>query len=178
MTVRFLVATVQGHGLRDSDFMWATEGEPVNFIPAADGERHEDPDHPRCACTRAFIGVYSSKTTTTVRVADVDMTRKALIDAVFAAQSLSTRAEIAEYVDDLRSVIAHWPVGTVVERRGADTIRERLTPEEAAAWCAEHEMAALGKIERELAEAQARTAELRAKYLPLLTGDGKDGEGR
>ncbi|NUT49509.1 MAG: hypothetical protein HOV94_19710 [Saccharothrix sp.] len=52
---------------------------------------------------------------------------------MYESQALFNRREIADGVDEMLDVLATWPAGTVVERRG-DILVARMTPDEADAW--------------------------------------------
>jgi hypothetical protein len=120
--IRTVVATAQGQGQRRNDFAHATEGELVIFPLVCDRDM-ANPDG-GCGCNRSFEGVESRKATTTAVVADVDLTYSEYVDAILASQhrfglTNHSRADAGKEADELLDMFKDWPVGTVVEKRGA-----------------------------------------------------------
>ena len=117
--MRLLTATALTQGTRDNDYNWATEGELVTIDPPCDCD-FGDPDS-ACGCARGFAGMSSHRPTTTALVWDLDMTRADLRLALQAARAdagwVLSGAELDREVDLLVEAGAHWPAGTVVERR-------------------------------------------------------------
>ncbi|WP_367139310.1 hypothetical protein [Saccharothrix sp. HUAS TT1] len=122
MTIRLLVATARGQGRRDNDFHWAAEGEPVRLASMCDSDRRS-PDS-RCGCGRAFVGLDTSRSTSTTRVAELDLTVEDYARRLFEDQNLFTLDECREDAEDLIRAVRDFPVGMVVERRG-NTLQER-----------------------------------------------------
>ena len=129
--MKILVATGETQRQRGNDFMWCREGEPVKFGSECDGEDIDG----RCGCKRSMAGVESNKSTTTMKVVWMDLTRDELADMLLdnykragwyklmgpeGAEERS-KSEAAE----LLRMTADFPVGCVVEKRG-DTLQIRL----------------------------------------------------
>jgi hypothetical protein len=130
--VKVLVATKTSQGQRANDYCWVPEGEIVLFGSECD---REDVDG-SCGCRRALCGIESGKATTTMQVAEIDITpvelkrqvRNSLIRGGWIDLDVRDDNEfLAALWDDMVGLsIADWPVGTIVEKRG-DEILERVT---------------------------------------------------
>lgn len=131
--MKVLVATNSGQGDAPGDFVWTVEGELVGIgsmqCCAAD----------RCGCGRSFVGIGSSRATTTALVADlahltVDDLRTAVSDWLDRGgwfQALDEPGDADDLIDDYVSEIIRvgraFPTGTVVGRRGDLIVsRDRL----------------------------------------------------
>ncbi len=117
--MRLLTATALTQGTRDNDFHCATEGELVTIDPPCDCD-FGNPDS-ACGCARGFAGMSSHRGTTTALVRDLDLTRADFRLALQAARTdagwVLDGAQLDAEVDLLVRAGAHWPTGTVVERR-------------------------------------------------------------
>lgn len=131
--MKVLVATRELQGTAPQDYSYTLEGELVTPVV---GECRS-PD--RCGCGRGFGGLASSRATTTAMVVErPNLTPLLLDDAVhawlersgwrelFADDELDDAAvdallaEIAdEHLEAIAEICGHFPVGTVVERRGS-----------------------------------------------------------
>jgi hypothetical protein len=96
---------------RAGDFCWGVEGEIA--IP---GHACDTPD---CGCDRSHIGLSSRAGSTTLRVADTDLTVDDVKAAVAgyredAGWGALAADDLAAIVDDVIEVAAGFPVGTVL----------------------------------------------------------------
>ena len=96
---------------RGGDFCWGVEGEVAVPGLACDA--------PNCGCDRSHIGLSSHKGSTTVRVADTDLTVgdvRAAVDGYLEAAGWGARPadEVAALVEDMIDVAAEFPAGTVL----------------------------------------------------------------
>lgn len=120
--MKVLVATSKTQGKRKNDFTHAIEGEFVSFTMECDGEKVDGP----CGCRRSFAGFDSRRATTTVLVAETDMTREDFVAAYRAAMNASGWGEFMDEADfyadadELLRIAAAAPVGTVLEKRGVN----------------------------------------------------------
>jgi hypothetical protein len=123
-----LVATSRTQGDRDDDFMWCVPGELAWLPPVVcDGEVDGTDNAVRCGCGRSFGGLASHRATTTVEVAQINMT-----EAEFAwAYETSLRDQgwispaesredaqliVDEVVGFVRAVAEPMPIGTLIRR--------------------------------------------------------------
>lgn len=124
--MRVLVATHQCNGTRRGDYDHCVEGELVYMQePCASDLR--DPNGP-CGCGRGFAGMSSRRATSTALVADLELTEDDVTSAVRSSLEAGgwinpawCPAEladqmVAEVLDLVHTVAAHFPVGTVVRR--------------------------------------------------------------
>ncbi|RJQ72258.1 hypothetical protein D5S17_26245 [Pseudonocardiaceae bacterium YIM PH 21723] len=121
--MKVLVATSRTQGYRRNDFGGCAEGE-LAWIPAMCEDGELDPDRP-CACGRVFTGLASWAATTTVRVAEVSLTRDEYVAAIRGAFEEHGWLECPELIgDSLLWLVAYsrWPVDTVLERRLDDIV--------------------------------------------------------
>lgn len=83
--MKILVSTKLTQGRRANDFSFVPEGEPVKRGLVCGRDKYDGPDG-GCGCGRALVGTRTSKSTTTVRVADdPDATLESLAATVLAA---------------------------------------------------------------------------------------------
>ena len=130
--MKVLVATARTQGMRTNDYHWCVEGELVWIAPACASDER-DPDG-ACGCGRGFGGLNSHRATTTVRVAELPLTRAEYVEAIRSsldAQGWPPSFAI-EIGTGLAAVASGWPVGAVIERR-LDDLRVRSWPDEPAA---------------------------------------------
>jgi hypothetical protein len=132
--VRLLVATARTNGRVPGDVDGCLDGELVLIDEPCDADR-DRPEDDGCGCVRAFTGLGTGSATTTALVVESDLgeadLRLALSGALEDRRRIdpdrTTRAEAEHLVDEaLTRVVAvaeHFPVGTVVGRRG-----ERVFP--------------------------------------------------
>jgi hypothetical protein len=134
LSVRLLVATARTNGKVEGDFDQCVEGELVLVEEPCEADR-DDPDGPGCGCTRSFVGLGSRATTTTALVVDSPLSESDVREAVRGGledrgridPDRTTRDEADRLVDEaitrVAAVAEHFPVDTVVGRRG-----ERVFP--------------------------------------------------
>lgn len=75
MKMKLLTATFETQGRRKNDFFFCNEGEIVKFSTECDGE----PVDGNCGCKRCMIGLESNAGTTTMKVAELALTKKELL---------------------------------------------------------------------------------------------------
>jgi hypothetical protein len=129
--VKVLVATIEGQGRRHDDYAWAVDGELV-YIPARLCEC------PGCGCERGFAGMASNRATTTALVVDrPDLTvadvRRALVDSMerqgpIEGAILGDGRTVQELFQRLLAAVAHFQVGSIIEREG-NLLRRRALAE-------------------------------------------------
>jgi hypothetical protein len=122
--MKVLIATRRTQGARKNDFCHSQDGELVAFpIVECGGEK---PDGP-CGCARAMSGLDSLKSTTTIEVAERDLSRSEYEAAIMASYRKGGWVKdgatwddvLRETAGDLLRLAADFPVGAVLERRGA-----------------------------------------------------------
>lgn len=111
--MQLLAATTRTQGRRAGDFDFCVPGELVWVQhPCARGDD--------CGCARAFSGLNSHRSTTTVEVIDAPLTEPELVEAVRA--SLVHGGWPATWAPDVarecRALGGYWKIGTVLERDG------------------------------------------------------------
>ena len=129
--MKVLVAASETQGQRSYDFTWCRDGELVKFGMECDGEAVDG----ACGCRRSMVGVESNKATTTLKVAEIDITKEGMADALRANYQNAgwyqlmgaegAEESIKKEVDELIDIAAGFPVGSVVEKRG-DKLQIRL----------------------------------------------------
>jgi hypothetical protein len=124
--MKILVSTTQTQGQRESDFCFVPEGEMLMFSFLCDTDREDPNPDAGCGCSRSLGGMICQMSTTTFKVADLDITAQqfvhnylgALQDAGFLVGS--SKQEIADYQNDANEMLkaaAAFKVGTVIELR-------------------------------------------------------------
>lgn len=88
--MKVLVSTTTSQSTQPGDFSWTIDGELVivGGYAKCDSHLHAQGGLSRCGCDRAFVGLGSSKSTTTAVVAELDITRDAFIEML--AEKLHT----------------------------------------------------------------------------------------
>lgn len=124
-----LIATKHGQGTRDNDFSWTTPGERVLLSGfECDGEYIDG----SCGCRRSFIGIDSSRATTTCIVEvdsleTVDTLHKRIIDYYVRtgwanpkdkSSMVEWNEEALEDAMEIAAIAALYKPGDVLERRG------------------------------------------------------------
>ena len=122
--MKLLTATSETQGQRSNDFMWCAEGEIVKFGTECDGE---DVDG-HCGCRRSMVGVECNKATTTMKVADVEITRDELVNALRdnykkagwydLMDPAAAEDNILKEAEDLILLSESFPEGAIIEKRG------------------------------------------------------------
>ena len=123
-----ITATSQTQGDQPGDFCWTAHSELVRPTDACTRDQL-DPDSGGCGCARAWLGLSTSRSTTTAVVRDLDLTRADVVLALAAHlyrggwTDHGCEARCAEQADELLDIAAAFPVGTVLGRRLDDVIR-------------------------------------------------------
>lgn len=118
--MKIIVATKERQGDRGGDFCDADEGEIV--IPVlCDGE------HDGCSCDRLFIGVRTSKETTTAMVEESDLSREDYQRQIIESEVIREYTELGmsprvarAHADELLKLAEQFRAGAVLERAGED----------------------------------------------------------
>ena len=127
-----LVATREMQGKRKNDFCHVPEGEIVRFQFECDGEAVDG----RCGCRRSMAGTLTSRSTTTMKVVDMDLTPEQFQsriesslrrDGWISDEMPDWKAWIREEAMELLAMAAAFPAGEVVEKRGV-YFRARANP--------------------------------------------------
>lgn len=123
--MKLMVATEQTQGNRKNDFCWVPEDEIVTFGGLeCDGEEVDG----SCGCKRSLVGIASSKSTTTMKIVDLELTMNELVDMIKKSLSRSGWHSLVSKADMLAAELVEmaepFKVGDIVERRG-DIIVER-----------------------------------------------------
>lgn len=137
--MRVLVATTELQASRSTDYCFTVAGELVSpAVPIC--------ANPRCGCARGFAGMSSSKATTTAKVVDLPhltladlrdaiedwLERDGWLDLAVNDDEIDDAGTIFDevvsaHVEAITDVSEHFPVGTVLERRG-DLVVARAYP--------------------------------------------------
>ncbi|MGC7094854.1 DUF7715 family protein [Amycolatopsis lurida] len=127
--MKLLVATSVTQGSRGNDFSYCVDGELV-WVGLVCSEDQADPDG-GCGCGRAFSGMNSHRAGTTAMVVE----RPGFTEADYTEAIRSSLdqqgfpADIAgELAASLLRLAAHYPAGTVVERRLDDIFPRAVVP--------------------------------------------------
>lgn len=72
--MKILVSTSKTQGRRESDFCFVPDGEIVVFGHVCDRDKNSENPDVGCGCGRSMVGSICAKATTTVEVAESDMT--------------------------------------------------------------------------------------------------------
>lgn len=120
--LKVFVATRRTQGHRDNDFAHIDGPELVDLARTC----IQDSAGSGYGCARAFTGLSSGKVTTTAEIVERDLTlvqyRNIVHRSLVAAgidDDPELRRQAEQSADEMARVAASWPVGTVVERRGA-----------------------------------------------------------
>ena len=81
--MKIIVSTTQTQGQRENDFCFVPEGEPVYMGIPCDKDK-DNPDG-ACGCSRSVCGFTSQTATTTMKVAETEMTKEEYMDAYVQA---------------------------------------------------------------------------------------------
>jgi len=131
--VKVLVSTKQTQGQKPDDFSYAREGDIVCFGEVCARGGHG------CGCERSMVGIKNRKSTTTMRVAEFNLTRADWIEtaaasehkAWYSVKSLDVcRREMAKQSATIESALADVPAGTIIEyRNGVLSVRKERASE-------------------------------------------------
>lgn len=130
--MKVFVATSEGQGLRYGDFFNSNEGDLVLFPSECDRDDNEIDGS--CGCRRCMCG-FESGSTTTFKVAEINLTKEKYFEKFMAFQvEFGWAAEgifegVREFAEaefeELIELANDFPVGLVLEKRG-NTIQSRL----------------------------------------------------
>ena len=129
--MKVLVATQELQGHRKNDFSHTQDGEIVRFQFECDGEKIDG----TCGCRRSMAGTESARSTTTMKVVDMVITKElfqAKIEASLCKDGWITdempdgQTWAKEEAEELLRVAARFKVGTIIEQRGV-YLRARKT---------------------------------------------------
>ena len=129
--MKVLVATHETQGERANDFAFVPDGELVFYGTECDREQVDG----HCGCRRALCGAVCLTGTTTVKVAERDLTLRQYEDEAVEAlrrggwldiPNVDLESAAREGARELAVVALGFPLGTVLERRGP-VIQERST---------------------------------------------------
>lgn len=133
--MKVIVATEYGQGVRKNDFCWVPEGEILHFGIECDKDRDDIDGY--CGCRRAMVGLDCAKSTTTMKVAELPVKRREVFDRLVKhyregwkmkvkAAKETARGELK----DLSKIVASFPLGVVLEKRGSKFQTRRRMPKE------------------------------------------------
>lgn len=130
-TMKVLVATNELQGTLAGDYAWTVEGELVTIEFSA----CSTPDS--CGCGRGFVGVASSRATTTAMVVDLphitatelrevieDWLERSGWTDLLENDADAIREVVDEHIENVELVCGNYAPGTVVERDG-ELVRPR-----------------------------------------------------
>jgi len=122
--MKVFLATQQGQGQRPNDFCHAWERELVRFGMDCDWEAVDG----LCGCRRSMVGFRSSKSTTTFKVVEVDMSLDDFLECYRTSLKVDGYGFISEdnmtkYGVELTQLAATFPVNVVLERREQIQVR-------------------------------------------------------
>jgi hypothetical protein len=119
--MKLLVATTRTQGQRKNDFCFVPEDEIVHFAFECDGEKVDG----GCGCRRSMSGIVCRKATTTMKVADVEISitdLKGLLFDYFCSVWKYSPVEALKSAgvegNELLRVAQGFEVGAIVEKRG------------------------------------------------------------
>lgn len=130
--IKTLVSTKETQGQRDNDFCFTYDGELLYFGTVCD----EDMDNPdgSCGCSRSMVGFDTLKSTTTMRVENVDMTEEEYLRKYLDTLKKGgwirgeiSEADMEDYTKEIERILdiaRDFEVGSVLEFR-ADHFNKR-----------------------------------------------------
>lgn len=129
--MKVLVATNEMQGALAGDYAWTVEGELVTIEFSACSTPES------CGCGRGFVGLASSRATTTAMVVDLphigpadlrevveDWLERSGWNELLEHDAEAIDAVTDEHVENIEMVCANYATGTVVERDG-ELVRPR-----------------------------------------------------
>lgn len=129
--MKLLIATNLTQGKRTNDFNHADDGE-ILIYPKTCNHGSKSPDSP-CGCNRCMIGIITHKCTTTMQVAEVNITQEKFAnDYVGAMQDAGFHNALTEEAIEMNKLLAYdlierierFNIGDVLEYR-SDKFRKR-----------------------------------------------------
>jgi hypothetical protein len=120
--IKYLVSTSETQGYRENDFCFVPENEILRFGFECDNEEVDG----WCGCKRSLVGIKCKKSTTTMKVAELNITVEDLVQRIsFSLDSSGwdfTKPEdkevIKEEVQEIIRLCSNFPTGAILERRG------------------------------------------------------------
>jgi len=136
--MKILVATRDTQGYREDDFSFVPDGEIVMPHYICDRDQHAAPGDPGCGCARSLTGITCLKSTTTFKVAEVNMEMVGLYNVFFNALTVGgyvnarSKNEMLRratlWADEIFRVAQRFPVGAVLELRNGHYDLRELAP--------------------------------------------------
>ena len=113
--MKILVATKETQGKRKNDFCFCNAGDIVMFGMECDGEGIDS----SCGCKRSMVGVSNRKATTTMKVADVAVSKREFVSILRKSLkgggwSRDTQDLDEQCADELISLASSFEVGDIV----------------------------------------------------------------
>ena len=121
--MKILLGIKETQGKRKNDFSFTNDKEILRFGFECDGERVDG----RCGCKRSMVGTVTHKSTTTMKIEEVNLTEEQLADVIFQSlkdagwiteKNESSEKLVKEQIEDIKNVASSFPAGAVIERRG------------------------------------------------------------
>jgi hypothetical protein len=122
--MKILISTKETQGKRKSDFSFTDENEILMLGMECDTDKVIDGG---CGCRRALCGIDTAKATTTFQVSELPITREdlitlttnALVKQGWGAAGDESLTNVAiDSVDSLLDIANHFPVNSIIEKRG------------------------------------------------------------
>ncbi len=128
--IKCMVATKDTQGQRENDFCFATEGEIVRFGPLCCSDKDLDGG---CGCARSLVGIESGKSTTTMKIVELDITQAKYLAMVKASVKKSdddaTDETIEQEALEVLFASEQFGLGFIIEYRGGFVKRLDRTTE-------------------------------------------------
>lgn len=124
--MKFPVATSKGQGHRDNDFCWTMEGEPVFLSVTCSNAQPDD----SCGCDRALSGILTRRSTTTIRVAEAQVSRDMLFKVIMASEKQAgwwpKPEELGQLLDNILEEVATYDTESILEFRHGEFTQRNL----------------------------------------------------
>ena len=119
--MRYLASTKSTQGQRKNDFCFVPEGELLKYGSECDGENIDG----KCGCRRSMVGMICSKSTTTMKVIDLDISEIEMLEKLAASTQRAgfpvtenDKGFLLAELKDISRIADYFPVGTILEKRG------------------------------------------------------------
>lgn len=116
--MKVLIATKETQGRRKNDFSFTNEGELVKFGLECDGEEVDG----KCGCRRSMVGFDSKKATTTFKIEERNITKKAFIKLFKESEEKAgwkfEDKDMVDFAKELIEIPSKFEVGDILEKRG------------------------------------------------------------